>query len=98
MNTLDENRKIIDDVDSQLTRLFEQRFAAVEQIMRYKLANGLAVLDAKREAELVERRRKELPEELQPYFQMFYTALLGASRQYQSDRMKEEEDGGVSCG
>ena len=90
MNALEENRKIIDEVDTELCRLFQKRFAAVEEIMRYKLENGMQVLDRSREAQLIARRRQEVPPNLQPYFQEFYEALLSSSRHYQSDRMQEE--------
>ena len=91
MNALEENRKIIDEVDTELCRLFQKRFAAVEQIMWYKLENGMQVLDSRREAEIIARRMQEITPELQPYFREFYEALLSSSRHYQSDRMKEEE-------
>lgn len=92
MNVLEENRKIIDAVDTELTGLFQRRFAAVEKIMRYKLENGMQVLDRTREAQLTARREQEVPESLKPYFREFYEALLASSRHYQSDRMAEERD------
>ena len=91
MNALEENRKIIDEVDTELCRLFQKRFAAVEEIMWYKLENGMQVLDSSREAQLIARRQQEVPQNLQPYFREFYEALLASSRHYQKDRMEEEE-------
>ncbi|MBR2760513.1 MAG: chorismate mutase [Solobacterium sp.] len=89
MNALEESRTIINETDEQLVKLFETRFAAVKQILEYKKANHLPVLDAKREACLIEKREGEVSEELRPYFREFYQALLAASRHYQSDHMDD---------
>ena len=89
MNQLEESRKVINEVDEQLVKLFEQRFAAVRNVLEYKKENHLPVLDAKREAFLIEKREGEIREELRPYFREFYEALLAASRHYQSDHMDD---------
>ena len=89
MNQLEESRKIINETDEQLVQLFEQRFAAVKNVLEYKKENHLPVKDQKREAYLIEQREKEVTEELRPYFREFYEALLSASRHYQSDHLND---------
>ena len=89
MNSLEESRKVINETDEQLVKLFEQRFAAVKQVLEYKKEHHLPVLDAAREAYLIEKRESEVSEELRPYFRTFYQALLASSRNYQSDHMND---------
>ena len=40
MQDIKESRKIINEVDEQMARLFEQRMQACEQIALYKKENG----------------------------------------------------------
>ena len=46
---LNDYRKEIDSIDDQLIALFAQRMETAEKIAEYKKANGLRVLDARRE-------------------------------------------------
>ena len=48
---LNDYRKEIDSIDDQLIALFAQRMETAEKIAEYKKANGLRVLDARREKE-----------------------------------------------
>ena len=75
MNELEEARRTIDEVDRQMAALFEARMAAVGQVAAYKEAHGLPVLDAGREAQVVEKRRGE-----QADFEARLTALLRERR------------------
>lgn len=43
MTDLDKARQVIDDVDREMTRLFEQRMDAVRQIAEYKKEHGMPV-------------------------------------------------------
>jgi len=49
--SLDNFRQQIDQVDSELLALFEQRMDIVKEIAAIKEAEGLPVLDRRREAE-----------------------------------------------
>ena len=51
MTLLDEKRLEINDIDTQLVHLFEQRMHAVESIIQYKLDHQLPILDTGREAQ-----------------------------------------------
>ena len=46
---LESIRQEINQIDSQLVELLEQRMNLVEQVVAYKKAHGKAVLDTKRE-------------------------------------------------
>jgi len=52
MMDLDEMRKEIDDIDSQLAKLINKRMKLSKDIGEFKKEKGLAVFDAKREEEL----------------------------------------------
>ena len=55
MDELDLLRGQIDGIDRQLVELFEQRMHAVERIAQYKRANGLPVLNAGRERQVLDK-------------------------------------------
>ena len=48
MRTLDQVRQDIDQVDRQMTALFEERMHLVAEVIAVKQAAGLPVLDAAR--------------------------------------------------
>lgn len=89
MNQLEESRQKIDAVDAQLVKLFEERFEAVRGVLEYKIANNMPVLDSSREKAIVEKNTVRLEhEELKPYFEKWYQAMLDVSKEYQKDHMK----------
>lgn len=53
MSQLDALRAEIDDIDGRLTALFLRRMEVTEQVGRWKQANGIPVLDAGREREVL---------------------------------------------
>ena len=54
-NKLEEARKIINEVDTQMAELFEKRMRAAEMVYEYKKEFGLPILDEKREDAVIER-------------------------------------------
>ena len=44
-NKLEEARKMINEVDSQMAELFVKRMRAVEAVCEYKMEFGLPILD-----------------------------------------------------
>ena len=54
-NKLEEARKIIDEADKKMAKLFVERMRAAEKICEYKMEFGLPILDKAREAELIEK-------------------------------------------
>ncbi len=49
MEDIKELRKMIDKIDSQILKLYEERMDVVRRIGRYKIENDLPVYDAARE-------------------------------------------------
>ncbi|MDD6049756.1 MAG: chorismate mutase [Clostridiales bacterium] len=56
MKSLEECRAAIDAVDREIVRLFEERMKLCQDVARYKIANGLPVLDRSREEKVLESR------------------------------------------
>ena len=81
---LRELRTEIDTVDRELTALFLRRMEASGQIAEVKAAKGLPILNAAREAEVLDRVSASAPEELREYVRALYTEIMRLSREYQS--------------
>ncbi len=56
MKSLEESRAAIDAVDREIVRLFEQRMVIARDVARYKIENGMPVLDRSREERVLESR------------------------------------------
>ena len=83
-NKLQEARAIINEVDEQMAALFVQRMKAAEMVYEYKKAFGLPVLDAKREAVVIERNAAFVEDELlKGYYIDHLKHMMSLSRAYQ---------------
>ena len=92
MTLLDEKRLEINDIDSQLVHLFEQRMHAVESIIQYKLDHQLPILDTGREAQNILRTKALLQDAcLSDYFESWYRYTMQVSREYQKE-IKEKHN------
>ena len=83
-NKLEEARKIINETDKEMARLFVGRMKAVEKIFEYKKEQGLPILDKKREEELI-LKNSELIEDklLKEYYIQYLNGLMTVSKNYQ---------------
>ena len=87
MNSLEEARRIINEVDEKMAELFCARMRAVETVCAYKMEHGLPILDEAREAEVIRRNSERVDDEvLREYYVQFLTGNMALSRAYQ-DRM-----------
>ena len=83
-NKLEEARKIINKVDSQMADLFVQRMRAAEMVFEYKKEFGLPILDQKREDAVVEKNLALIEDEvLKEYYHLYIKNLMSLSRAYQ---------------
>ena len=57
MKELQELRNRIDEIDSKLIEIFEERMKVVSEVGRVKRENGIGTLNEKREEEVIERGR-----------------------------------------
>ena len=81
---LNDYRKEIDSIDDQLIALFAQRMETAEKIAEYKKANGLRVLDARREREKMREILDKTPDDLREYVSSLYSLIFELSRSRQS--------------
>ena len=90
MSQLDELRARIDDIDAQLTALFLQRMAVTEQVGRWKQANGIPVLDAAREREVLAKKAALTDDPARKDdVTALYEAIMGISRRQQRKLLNE---------
>ncbi len=85
MNGLDEQRKEINRIDSEMARLFEERMGICEKIAEYKKEHGLSVRDPDREKELINKNRSLIgSEEIEAFYVKFLESTIDLSCSYQS--------------
>ena len=80
---LNDYRKEIDSIDDQLITLFSRRMDIAAKIAEYKRANGLRVLDARREKEKLRDITEKTPEDLRGYVASLYSLIFELSRSHQ---------------
>ncbi|MBQ2738353.1 MAG: chorismate mutase [Clostridia bacterium] len=84
MKELNEIRQEINAVDTELRSLFERRMLLAREVAEYKTAHGLPILDASREAEVIEKNVTKMKnEELRPFYVNFMQSNMAISRSYQ---------------
>lgn len=84
MDYLDEQRLVIDEIDSQLVELFEKRMNVSEKIALFKYQNSIPVVDSKREQEVINRNILKLKDKsFEDEAQEFFKSLIEISRKHQ---------------
>ena len=83
-NKLEEARKIINKVDSQMAELFAERMRATEMVFQYKKEFGLPIFDAKREEMIIEQNSALIDDDvIKGYYIDYIKNLMSISRSYQ---------------
>lgn len=84
MDGLQEARKIINEVDTQMAELFVRRMRAAETVAEYKRAHGMPILDAAREEEVIRKGAERVEDDnLRGYYVDFMRDTMAVSRRYQ---------------
>ena len=91
---LNDYRKEIDSIDDQLIALFAQRMETAEKIAEYKKANGLRVLDARREKEKMREILDKTPDDLREYVSSLYSHRKDAAALSRGRRRRLSGRGG----
>ncbi len=90
--TLDEARQALDAVDRKMVALFEERMQVSREIARIKRAMGKDVLDASREAQVLESRTAMLSDAaLSDAVKELYATVMRLSREEQRKVMAEHD-------
>lgn len=85
MNELQKAREIINEVDAEMAKLFEQRMRAAEMVAQYKKENGLPIFDRGREEEIINQGSKRIKDQtIREYYVNFLKDTMKVSKLYQS--------------
>jgi len=93
MSDIDNYRNRIDEIDKEITKLFEERMDTVINIANYKKTNNLPIFNRDREDEVIEKnvgylKNNDYDEETRKFF----ISLMEVSRELQSRKMLEAEE------
>ena len=84
MDLLEEARKTINEVDTQIADLFVQRMRAAEKVAEYKKAHGMPIFDAEREEAVIRNGSARVEDEtLREYYIDYMRDTMAVSRRYQ---------------
>ncbi len=90
MSELDLLRGQIDDIDAQLTALFLRRMEVTGRVGAYKQKNGIPVLDAAREQDVLARKVAAVDDPARKSdVTALYEAIMGISRRQQRNLVRE---------
>jgi len=85
---LEKQRAEIDAIDREIVALFECRMQVVVDVARIKKENGIAILDANREKEVITKVQSYLKDDtLKEELAEAYETLMKVSKDYQKKRM-----------
>ena len=94
MGDLGSYRKSLDEIDRELTALYERRMAIADEIAEYKIGAGLPVLDPEREAaKLASVEAMVTNKENRLGVREFFEQLMAMSRKRQYSRIRESSAG-----
>ena len=87
---LEKQRAEIDAIDREIVTLFERRMQVVVDVARIKKENGIAILDANREKEVITKVQSYLKDDtLKEELAEAYETLMKVSKDYQKKRMND---------
>ena len=87
---LEKQRAEIDAIDREIVALFERRMQVVVDVARIKKENGIAILDANREKEVIAKVQSYLKDDhLKEELAEAYETLMKVSKDYQKKRMND---------
>lgn len=87
---LKDYRRELDRIDSELVRLFAERMGVAGDIALWKQANGMRVLDLRREKEKLRSVEEQCPEELREYASALFSLIMELSRSRQNRLLHPE--------
>ncbi len=83
-NQLEDARKIINEADAEIAKLFVKRMRAAAAVADFKREHGMKIYDPVREEELIKRNSELIKdEELRAFYVNFQRNTMAVSRSYQ---------------
>lgn len=87
---LEKQRAEIDAIDREIVALFERRMQVVVEVAQIKKENGIAILDANREKEVIQKVQSYLKDAtLKEELAEVYDTMMKVSKDYQKKRMND---------
>ena len=83
---INDYRVRIDQIDTELLSLLEERMRVAEGIAQYKKENSIPITDAIREREVIEEITDESSPDLAYYNRVLFTTLMEMSKDHQETR------------
>lgn len=80
---INDLRQEINDIDKELTDLFNKRMNVSLEVAKYKIENNMPVLDKARERDVLEKVASASLPEIEAYTRMLYSDIFNFSRSYQ---------------
>lgn len=97
MNKLERARIEINRIDKEIAKLFQERMKAVEDVIDYKIENGMEILDSGREQEVIEKNRALISEKkYEKYYVDFIVNMMKISKEYQKEILDKKR--GIKIG
>ena len=93
--SLDALRKEIDEIDSKLVKLFEERMNTAKKIAAVKKGEKIRLSHKQREREIINRLSAEVSPDLSVYTKILYNTLFDLSKSYQSRELYETSEMGT---
>lgn len=80
---LNKKRKLLDNIDKEITTLLNKRFIVVEEIKKIKEQQILPITDLKREKEVIDKNKQYINKRFYKQYEDIYKVLLNASKEIQ---------------
>ncbi|MEG0291656.1 MAG: chorismate mutase [Anaerovoracaceae bacterium] len=92
-------RNEIDEIDSEILKLLDERMAVALKVAKYKEANKLPVLNSNREQDIFNNIEQKVSNDIKDYIKEIYKEILNQSKLYQNSYMNENHfDNSHCCG
>ncbi len=92
MDMLKNYRDEIEDIDSQMAKLFEKRLLVSKKIALLKCEQGCPITDKAREVQLLELNSHHVNRTFHGYYQEFFQTVLTQCKKYQKRVSENFED------
>ncbi len=80
-------RNEINEIDDEISALFQKRMILAKDVAEYKRENNMAVYDRKRERDIINRISSQVNEDFGSYSKILYETLFQLSRSYQLKKL-----------
>lgn len=84
MKTLEQSRKVINEIDRKMADLFRKRMEEVREVAAYKQEHGIPIFDPEREKTVLNRNTDTyLDDDTRDLYAAFLQNTMDLSKQYQ---------------